>query len=120
MIFGKRSGMIVLIIALLSVLLTVPAGAQVGEPTAQDAPSGRSIPLQILAINDFHGNIATTSGSFGGVGRADYLAANIRKAEANARHSIFVSAGDLIGASPLDLGTLPRRADHRSHEPDGP
>ncbi len=54
-----------------------------------------------MAINDFHGNIATTSSSFGGVGRADFLAANIRKAEANARHSIFVSAGDLIGASPL-------------------
>ena len=101
MTFGKRSGMIMLIIALFSVLVTAPADAQVGEPTAQDAPRGRDIPLQILAINDFHGNIATTSSSFGGVGRADFLAANIRKAEANARHSIFVSAGDLIGASPL-------------------
>jgi 5'-nucleotidase len=57
--------------------------------------------LQILAINDFHGNIATTSGAFGGVGRADFLAANIRAAEAEADNSITVSAGDLIGASPL-------------------
>jgi 5'-nucleotidase len=57
--------------------------------------------LQILAINDFHGNIATTSGSFGGTGRADFLAANLAAAEADADHSIFVSAGDLIGASPL-------------------
>ena len=40
--------------------------------------------LQILAINDFHGNIATTSGAFGGVGRADFLAANMRAAEAEA------------------------------------
>jgi 5'-nucleotidase len=59
------------------------------------------VDLQILAINDFHGNIATTSGSFGVTGRADYLAANIQIAEADADHSIFVSAGDLIGASPL-------------------
>jgi 5'-nucleotidase len=59
------------------------------------------INLQILAINDFHGNIATTSGAFGGVGRADFLAANIRAAEAEADNSITVSAGDLIGASPL-------------------
>jgi len=57
--------------------------------------------LQILAINDFHGNIATTSGAFGGVGRADFLAANMRAAEAEADNSITVSAGDLIGASPL-------------------
>jgi len=61
----------------------------------------RIIDLQILAINDFQGNIATSSGSFGGTGRADFLAANIQAAEAGSDHSIFVSAGDLIGASPL-------------------
>ena len=61
----------------------------------------REVNLQILAINDFHGNIATTSGSFGGTGRADYLATNIQAAEAGVDNSIFVSAGDLIGASPL-------------------
>jgi 2',3'-cyclic-nucleotide 2'-phosphodiesterase (5'-nucleotidase family) len=59
------------------------------------------VELQILAINDFHGNIATSSGSFGGTGRADFLAANIQIVEAEADNSIFVSAGDLIGTSPL-------------------
>ena len=59
------------------------------------------IDLQILSINDFHGNIATTSSAFGGVGRADFLAANMRAAEAEVDNSIIVSAGDLIGASPL-------------------
>lgn len=67
----------------------------------EDPPPPPPVPLQILAINDFHGNIATTSSSFGGVGRADFLAANIAAAEAEAENSIFVSAGDLIGASPL-------------------
>ena len=57
--------------------------------------------LRILAIGDFHGNVATSSDSFGGVGRADYLAAHIEAARADADHSVFVSAGDLIGASPL-------------------
>ena len=65
------------------------------------AENSREVNLQILAINDFHGNIATTSGAFGGVGRADFLAANMRAAEAEADNSIIVSAGDLIGASPL-------------------
>lgn len=66
-----------------------------------DAANSREINLQILAINDFHGNIATSSSSFGGVGRADFLAANIKAAQIEADNSIFVSAGDLIGATPL-------------------
>jgi 5'-nucleotidase len=57
--------------------------------------------LRILAINDFHGHIATSSDSYGGVGRADYLATNIKTAKDGADNSILVSAGDLIGASPL-------------------
>ena len=64
------------------------------------APEG-TVPLQILAINDFHGNIASTSSSFGGTGRADYLSTNIQAAMEGVENSIFVSAGDLIGASPL-------------------
>ncbi len=59
------------------------------------------VDLQILAINDFHGNIATSSTSFGETGRADFLSTNIQAAQAGADNSIFVSAGDLIGASPL-------------------
>lgn len=65
------------------------------------------VELQILGINDFHGNIATT-GSWGPssqpVGRADYLAAHVNQAKAGVDHSILVSAGDLIGASPLISG----------------
>ncbi len=71
----------------------VPAAPEAGEPA--------EVKLRIVAINDFHGHIATSSDSFGGVGRADYLAANIAAARAGAQNSAFVSAGDLIGASPL-------------------
>ena len=73
---------------------TPQAGDQPG-----DQPDG--IELRIVAINDFHGHIATSSESFGGVGRADYLAANVKTARAGIENSVFVSAGDLIGASPL-------------------
>jgi len=75
-------------------------GSAVAE-NSRGAENSPEVNLQILAINDFHGNIATTSGAFGGVGRADFLAANMRAAEAEADNSIIVSAGDLIGASPL-------------------
>ena len=66
-----------------------------------DTPGPQEVQLRIVAINDFHGNIATSSERFGGVGRVDYLAANIAAARAGAENSVFVSAGDLIGASPL-------------------
>ena len=59
------------------------------------------VELRVIAINDFHGHIATSSDSFGGVGRADYLASNVAAARAGAKNSVFVSAGDLIGGSPL-------------------
>jgi len=78
-----------------------PYGESGWTPIAGERAPVPPIQLQILAINDFHGNIATTSGAFGGVGRADYLATNIRAAEAEVDNSIVVSAGDLIGASPL-------------------
>ena len=78
----------------------------------------KPVELQILAINDFHGAIAPTPNQtwptgpdpdgagplpapIAPVGRADVFASYIRQAEAGAKNSIFVSAGDLIGASPL-------------------
>ena len=74
---------------------------QAPDEVVEPASEPDEIPLRILAINDFHGHIATSSDSFGGVGRADFLAANIKAARAEVENSVFVSAGDLIGASPL-------------------
>ena len=89
----------------ISLLLAVTALASAcsaqPDEAAETPPASGEIPLRILALNDFHGNIATSSDSFGGVGRADYLAANIEAARAEVENSAFVSAGDLIGGSPL-------------------
>ena len=62
--------------------------------------------MQVLAINDFHGNLQPPAGSGGVVsgvpaGGAEYLATHIASLEAANPNSIVVSAGDLIGASPL-------------------
>jgi 5'-nucleotidase len=95
----KRKWLYIIFVLLLTTLIASTALA--GTDKGQGDENSREVNLQILAINDFHGNIATTSGAFGGVGRADFLAANIRAAEAEADNSITVSAGDLIGASPL-------------------
>ena len=89
------------ILLLLAATLAVGCSARERSVSGSDTDEPQEVQLRILAINDFHGNIATSSDAFGGVGRADYLAANIAAARAGAENSVFVSAGDLIGGSPL-------------------
>ena len=64
------------------------------------------VEVQVLALNDFHGNVEPPAGSGGRVGTvnaggAAYLATHIKTLEATNANSIVVSAGDLIGASPI-------------------
>ena len=100
-----RVGVVAAAVAAALVATVAPADADKGNngngQRGNGAANSREVNLQILAINDFHGNIATSSGSFGGTGRADFLSTNIAAREADADNSIMVSAGDLIGASPL-------------------
>src|SRR5262249_22568820 len=66
-----------------------------------------TIDVQLLAINDFHGNLEPPAGSsalIDGVlaGGAAYLAAHIAALRAASPAPTFVvSAGDIVGASPL-------------------
>ena len=83
--------------------LAVPAAAQAQPP---------DVDVQLLGINDFHGNLEPPTGSSGRIlpapgeaqvdaGGAAYLASHIRRLRAENPNSLVVSAGDLIGASPL-------------------
>jgi 5'-nucleotidase len=72
--------------------------------------------VQVLAINDLHGNIQPPTGSSGtvpgpdgkpvSVGGVEYLKTHVDQLRAQPGHdrSFFVGAGDLIGASPLISG----------------
>jgi 5'-nucleotidase len=86
--------------AAITVTFVAPANAQKGDNPDQGAEHSREVDLQILAINDFHGNINSSFSTFGGSGGAQYLATHLRDASATTPNSITVSAGDLIGASP--------------------
>jgi 5'-nucleotidase len=80
----------------------------VGSPTPQPGPTE----VQILAINDFHGNLeppkftietpgpggATVKVPAGGVAHMVTAAKNLRQGHP---YTVTVSAGDIIGASPL-------------------
>ena len=68
-------------------------------------PSG-TVDVQILAVNDFHGNLVPPLGSSGRIGTvnaggAEYLATHINNLRAINPNTVVVSAGDMIGASPL-------------------
>ena len=81
--------------------VTACATAPVSPPTVPPSP----VEVQILAINDFHGNLEPPGlayeGSKGKVptGGAAYLATALKEVRTSA--SITVAAGDLISASPL-------------------
>ncbi len=89
------------IAAMIAAMVAVPAGAKDKPDKSQGTNNSKEVDLQILAINDFHGNINSFSSSFGGTGGAQNLATNIRNREAGLQNSVLVSAGDLIGATPL-------------------
>ena len=91
--------------ALLLVLAPPPRAA------AQAVPP---IDLRILAINDFHGNLLPPPGGIRiadpddntrkinvPAGGAEHMATLVKQLRQGARNTIFVAAGDLIGASPF-------------------
>ena len=76
--------------------------------TPQPAPvAAGPVAVQILAINDFHGNIEgpkapiELNGQPMQLGGAAHLAAKLRELRGAGLPTVTVSAGDLIGASPL-------------------
>lgn len=65
------------------------------------AANNRYIQVQLLGINDLHGQINVTR-NVGGkpAGRVDYLAAYLKQREAENKNTLLVQAGDMVGASP--------------------
>ena len=85
------------------------AGAVTGKPNGP-----KPVEVQLLALNDFHGNLEPPGGSGGRIqtdaagttvnaGGAEYLATQLAELaeQQKKNNTITVAAGDLIGASPL-------------------
>jgi 5'-nucleotidase len=92
------------------IILSVTAPGVAAKPP-DDNPSGgkaKTTTVQILSLNDFHGQLrppdSTSSGGRIGAtpaGGSEYLASYVRDLEATNPNTLFVSAGDVIGATPL-------------------
>ncbi|HVE90660.1 MAG TPA: bifunctional metallophosphatase/5'-nucleotidase [Burkholderiaceae bacterium] len=78
------------------------------------APEAAQVPLRIIAINDFHGHLEPADNAIAvpdpanpaatallRSGGAAFLATRIKQLKAEQPHHVVVSAGDLVGASPL-------------------
>jgi 2',3'-cyclic-nucleotide 2'-phosphodiesterase (5'-nucleotidase family)/predicted AlkP superfamily phosphohydrolase/phosphomutase len=73
---------------------------------ALDVERGRLTEVQLLGFNDFHGNLEPPTGSGGRIGTTnaggvEFFASHIKRLRANNPQTLTVSAGDLIGATPL-------------------
>ncbi len=89
--------------------LVVALVIAIAPASAAPVPFSNQFPIQILAVNDFHGNLEPGSLTFTlpdgtrvPTGGAAYLATHIQQLAAqNPRDTVIVSAGDTIGATPL-------------------
>jgi 5'-nucleotidase len=83
-------------------------------PASHAAEPAAPVQLRILAINDFHGNLRPPPGGIRiadpddktkkitvPAGGAEHMATLVKQLRAGKNHTIFVAAGDLIGASPF-------------------
>jgi 5'-nucleotidase len=88
--------------------------AMVLEPCARAQAQAAPVELRILAINDFHGYLRPPPGGIRiadpddktkkiavEAGGAEQMATLVKQLRAGAKNTIFVAAGDLIGASPF-------------------
>src|SRR4029077_12540307 len=84
------------------------------EPCSRAEAQAAPVDLRILAINDFHGYLQPPPGGIRisdpddkskkiavEAGGAEQMATLVKQLRAGARNTIFVGAGDLIGASPF-------------------
>jgi 5'-nucleotidase len=77
------------LVSVLALLLALTFPAYAAKPPTVD--------VQVLALNDFHGALNPSSGT----GGAAYLATYVKNLSAQNPNTVKVTAGDLIGASPI-------------------
>jgi 5'-nucleotidase len=84
------------------------------DPFSRATAQAASVDVRILAINDFHGNLRPPAGGISvadpgdktrkinvAAGGAEHMATLVKQLRQGAKNTIFVAAGDLIGASPF-------------------
>ncbi|WP_398484013.1 bifunctional metallophosphatase/5'-nucleotidase [Tardiphaga sp.] len=92
----------------------IAAATLLCSPVAHAQTSTGPVDVTLLAINDFHGNLRPAPGGITindpadktrkitvPAGGAEHMATLVQQLRASKKHTAFVAAGDLIGASPF-------------------
>ncbi len=91
-----RRKIILFVLVSLSLISTTACGVQLDHVNAEDS----YISVQLLGINDFHGQLDVYRDVKGKqVGGAEYLASYLKKYEKENENTLLVHVGDAIGAS---------------------
>jgi 5'-nucleotidase len=103
----------------LAAVLAAGTGVVMTGGASQADQHGRTMDIQVLSFNDFHGNLEPPAGSSGRIvtdhalvagkatdvtqdaGGVEYLATHLREARTGNPNTVTVAAGDIVGASPL-------------------
>ncbi|SDL10529.1 bifunctional metallophosphatase/5'-nucleotidase [Streptomyces indicus] len=118
---GRLIAGVTALAAAASVAAALPAGAEDagrGHGHGNGNGHGRTVDVQLLSFNDFHGNLEPPAGSSGRVaelqpdgttkdidaGGVEYLATHLREARKGHKYSVTAAAGDMIGGSPMLSG----------------
>ncbi|MEV4192752.1 bifunctional metallophosphatase/5'-nucleotidase [Streptomyces toxytricini] len=108
-------------LTLIAVAVTAASGAMVAAALPAGAAGegkNRTVDVQLLSFNDFHGTLEAPQGSSGTVterqvdgttkavpaGGVEYLATSLREARKGKKYSVTAAAGDMIGGSPMLSG----------------
>jgi 5'-nucleotidase len=113
----KRSRLTALVGLALLMAVSAPVVTAKPKPGSPAETNAQTTTIQLLSLNDFHGNLEPPGGSGGRIGAltdgqcvaptcylaggAEYLATHVRDLRATNPNTLFLSAGDLIGATPL-------------------
>ncbi|MFC7645491.1 5'-nucleotidase C-terminal domain-containing protein [Streptosporangium lutulentum] len=83
--------------------------AEAGNKPSKPSKPAKTVPVRLLSLNDFHGNLEPPTGSSGRMvdetgttvdaGGAAYVATHLK--QMSDKNTLKVAQGDLIGASPL-------------------
>lgn len=103
---GRRR-LIAIFVALVTALASLGALATPASADKKADPPGQLVQIQLLAFNDYHGHVqSTTPGTVNGIpaGGGEYLSAMLKTLRKGNKYSLTVAAGDLIGGSPAFSG----------------
>ncbi|MCY9139301.1 bifunctional metallophosphatase/5'-nucleotidase [Peribacillus frigoritolerans] len=98
--FQAITSLFILVFIIIFVTYKITAFSS-NHSTTNHSTSNRYIQLQLLGVNDFHGQLnkyQMVSGTM--TGGAEYLAAHLKKYKQENPNTLLVHAGDMVGGSP--------------------